>query len=62
MFLKKMALLAVLFPLMLAAQNDIPIIPKPVSAIRKEGVFTIQPTTVIRYDMNSKDLAAAAIH
>ena len=61
MFLKKMTLLAVLFPLLLAAQNDIPIIPKPVSAIRKEGVFTLQPSTVIRYDLNSKELAAAAI-
>lgn len=60
MFLKKMTLLAVLFPLLLAAQNDIPIIPKPVSAIRKEGFFTLQPSTIIRYDMNSKELAAAA--
>lgn len=60
MFLKKMTLLAILFPALLTAQNTIPIIPKPVSAVRQEGVFTFQPATVIKYDMNSKELAAAA--
>ncbi len=52
---------AFLFPLFLAAQQKVSIIPQPVSVIMKEGNFVIDENTSVKYNAQNKDLQAAAV-